>query len=78
MLVAEAERKLGVVEHLASVVEDSRNLRKVRHGTEEMLAQRVFGIAARAANQATSPFPQHLEHTVMDFINGQNQHYACS
>ncbi len=44
MLVAEAERKLGVIGRLASVIEDSRDRRKVRHGVGEMLAQRVFGI----------------------------------
>ncbi|HHX45943.1 MAG TPA: IS1380 family transposase, partial [Brevibacterium sp.] len=45
MLVAEAERKLGVIGRLASVIEDSRDPRKVRHGVAEMLAQRVLGIA---------------------------------
>jgi len=45
MLVAEAERRRGVIKRLASVIEDSRDPRKVRHGIAEMLAQRVFGIA---------------------------------
>jgi len=45
MLVAEAERKLGVVQRFASVVDDRRDPLKVRHRIDEMLAQRVFGIA---------------------------------
>jgi len=45
MLVVEAEGKLGVVGRMASVIDDERDPRKVRHGIEEMLAQRIFGIA---------------------------------
>lgn len=45
MLLAGAERKLGVIERLASVISDGRDPRKVRHGIEEMIAQRVLGIA---------------------------------
>ena len=45
VLVAEAERKLGVIQRMASVIDDRRDPRKVRHGISEMLAQRVFGIA---------------------------------
>ena len=45
MLVAEAERKLGVIQQMASVIDDRRDPRKVRHGLDEMLAQRVFAIA---------------------------------
>ena len=45
MLVAEAERKLGVIQRLASVIDDRRDPRKVRHEIVEMLMQRVFAIA---------------------------------
>lgn len=45
MLVAEAERKLGVIQRLASVVDDGRDPLKVRHGISEMLAQRIFALA---------------------------------
>ena len=45
MLVAEAERKLGVIQRFASVVDDGRDPLKVRHGISEMLAQRIFAIA---------------------------------
>jgi len=45
MLVAEADRKLGMIRRLASMIHDERDPRKVRHGVEEMLAQRILGIA---------------------------------
>ena len=45
MLVAEAERKLGVIQRFASVVDDGRDPLKVRHGILEMLAQRIFALA---------------------------------
>lgn len=45
MLVAEAERKLGVIQRMTSVIDDRRDPRKVRHELDEMLAQRVFAIA---------------------------------
>ena len=45
MLVEAANRKLGLIERLASVIEDERDPRKVRHGISEMLAQRIFAIA---------------------------------
>lgn len=45
MLVAEAERKLGVIQRFASVVDDGRDPLKVRHGISEMLAQRIFALA---------------------------------
>ncbi|MFO7948050.1 MAG: IS1380 family transposase [Armatimonadota bacterium] len=45
MLVEQAERRLGVVAKLASVIADDRDPRKVRHSVEEMLPQRVFQIA---------------------------------
>ncbi|MGI5817304.1 MAG: transposase [Armatimonadota bacterium] len=42
ILVAEAERKLGLIGRLALVIDDERDPVKVRHGISEMLAQRVF------------------------------------
>ena len=45
MLVAEADRKLGMIRRLAAMIHDERDPRKVRHGVEEMLAQRILGIA---------------------------------
>jgi hypothetical protein len=45
MLVAEAERKLGVVGRLATVKKDLRDQAKVQHSYEEMFRQRVFGLA---------------------------------
>lgn len=45
MLVARANRKLGLIQRLASAVNDRRDPRKVRHGIDEMLAQRIFAIA---------------------------------
>jgi hypothetical protein len=45
MLLAEAERKRGVIRRLASMIRDERDRCKVRHGIEEMLAQRILGIA---------------------------------
>jgi len=45
MLVAEANRKLGLIDRLASVIDDRRDPLKVRHGISEMFAQRIFAIA---------------------------------
>jgi len=45
MLLAEAERRLGVIERLAAAIDDDRDPAKVRHSVEEMLRQRVFQIA---------------------------------
>jgi hypothetical protein len=45
ILVAEANRKLGLIERLGSVIDDKRDPLKVRHGISELLAQRIFAIA---------------------------------
>ena len=45
VLVAEANKKLGLIDRFASVIEDERDPLRVRHGIAEMLMQRIFGIA---------------------------------
>lgn len=45
LLVAEADRKLGLTEKLAACVHDERDPNKVRHSVGEMLLQRVTQIA---------------------------------
>ena len=45
MLVQAANRKLGLIERLASVIYDQRDPLKVRHGISDMLGQRIFAIA---------------------------------
>jgi hypothetical protein len=46
LLLREVDRKLCLTRRLASCVTDSRDLSKVRLSVEEMLRQRIFGIAA--------------------------------
>jgi len=45
LLVAEADRKLGLTSKLAACLRDDRDPAKVQHATNEMLAQRVYQIA---------------------------------
>jgi hypothetical protein len=46
MLLREVDRKLGLTRGLAGCIRDCRDRSKVRLSVEEMLRQRVFGIAA--------------------------------
>src|SRR4051794_20419435 len=45
LLLAQAERKLGLLHAMADVATDHRQPNKVRHGFEEILCERVFAIA---------------------------------
>ena len=45
MLLAEAERQVGVVSRFAAAIRDDRDPTRVRHSVEEMLRQRVTQIA---------------------------------
>ena len=45
LLLAQADRKLGLVDAMAAVVKDNRQAAKVLHPLEVMLRQRVFAIA---------------------------------
>ncbi len=44
LLVSQADKQLGLVKAVAKVIKDSRDQSKVKHSTEDMLRQRVFGI----------------------------------
>jgi len=46
MLIAAADRRLGLTRRLAACLGDTRQASKVRHSTAELLAQRVYQIAA--------------------------------
>jgi hypothetical protein len=50
VLLAACDRKLGLTEQLAACIEDRREPGKVRHAIEEILQQRVFGIACGYAD----------------------------
>lgn len=50
VLLAACDRKLGLTEGLAECIEDRRDPGKVRHAIEELLRQRVFGIACGYAD----------------------------
>jgi hypothetical protein len=45
MLLKQADRKLGLTERLSECIRDSRDSRKVKQSTRDMLSQRIFGIA---------------------------------
>lgn len=45
-LLAAADQKLGLTQALASQIQDSRQLGKIQHEVEELLKQRIYGIAA--------------------------------
>lgn len=45
LLLAAADRQLGLIEHLSRDLHDVRERRKVRHGLDEILRQRIFGMA---------------------------------
>ena len=45
ILLAEADRKLGLTSKLAACLRDARDPAKVRHSDTEMVAQRVYQIA---------------------------------
>lgn len=46
VLLAAADRRLRLIDRLASVLPDSRQSAKVQHGIGELLGQRIFAIAA--------------------------------
>src|SRR2546430_5155 len=45
MLLKAADRRLGLMAALSGCLRDPRDPAKVRHGLDEMLAQRVYGLA---------------------------------
>jgi hypothetical protein len=45
MLLAQAERRLGIAERLARVIPDRRTPTRVRHAVADMLRARIFAIA---------------------------------
>jgi hypothetical protein len=45
VLLREIDRKLGLTKQVAALIPDSRDQRYIDHSVEEMLAQRVYGIA---------------------------------
>jgi hypothetical protein len=45
ILLGQADRKLGLTAKLAECIKDSRDSRKVKQSTRDMLVQRIFGIA---------------------------------
>ena len=50
ILLKAADRRLGLTEALAACLVDERQPGKVEHGVEELLAQRIFGIACGYAD----------------------------
>src|SRR4051794_29704289 len=45
LLLAQADKKLGLIHAMAGVVSDKRQQGKIRHGLEEILAERIYAIA---------------------------------
>ena len=45
LLLAEAERRTGLIARLAATIVDERDPSRVRHSAEQMMRQRIFGIA---------------------------------
>jgi hypothetical protein len=45
VLLKAADRRLGLIARLAAALVDDREAGKVRHGLEELLAQRIYGLA---------------------------------
>jgi len=45
MLLAQAERRLGIAERLARVIPDQRDPTRIRHGVTDMIRARIFAIA---------------------------------
>lgn len=45
VLLKAADRRLGLIDALAGCVQDGRQPGKVVHGLDELIAQRVYGIA---------------------------------
>ena len=50
ILLKAADRRLGLTEALAACLVDKRQTGKVKHETEELLAQRIYGIACGYAD----------------------------
>jgi len=45
VLLKAADRRLGLIERLAAALDDGREAGKVRHGIEDLLGQRIYGLA---------------------------------
>jgi len=45
VLLKAADRRLGLIARLATALDDERAAGKVRHGLEDLLAQRIYGLA---------------------------------
>jgi hypothetical protein len=45
MLLAQAERRLGIAERLARLIPDQRDPTRVRHAVADMIRARIFAIA---------------------------------
>ena len=54
LLLAAADKRLGLSSLLASQIRDSRQAGKVRHELEELFRQRIFGIAAGYEDNSSS------------------------
>jgi hypothetical protein len=50
ILLKAADRRYGLIEALASCVQDDRQAAKIEHSLEELLTQRIFGIACGYAD----------------------------
>ncbi len=63
ILLKAADQRLGLIHALAECLDDARQSGKVVHGLEELIAQRVFGLACpgrRPGPQAPArPRPAH-------------------
>lgn len=46
LLLAETDSKMKLIQRLSACFHDGRNQEKITHGLEQMLAQRIFGLAA--------------------------------
>jgi hypothetical protein len=45
ILLKAADRRLGLIDRLAAVLTDGRDVTRVRHSVRDLLAQRIFGLA---------------------------------
>lgn len=45
LMLREANRKIGLIGRLAQCFQDKRDPERIEHGLQEMLAQRIYGLA---------------------------------
>ena len=74
ILLKAADRRLGLMDALAGCLRDTREPAKVRHGLDELLAQRVYGLACgyEDANDAARLVDDPIHKLLLgrDAING--------